>query len=92
MKNYEALLSFKKIQFKYFVNEKERDININPYGIIISDKYYLVGFNEYVNDLRLYLVDKIKDLKILDEYFERDENFQSLNTRQNLLGYIKKSP
>jgi len=71
----ESLLSFKKVQFKYVVNDEEKLITLNPYGIIIADKYYLVGFNEYVKDLRLYLVDKIKDLIILDEYFERDEDF-----------------
>jgi len=70
-----ALLAFKKVQFIYEVNGEEKEITLNPYGIIISDKYYLVGFNEYINDLRLYLVAKIKDLQVLDEYFERDENF-----------------
>lgn len=70
-----AMLSFKKISFDYLTDNGNRTITLNPYGLIVSDKYYLVGFNEYVNDLRLYKVYKIKNLKILDEYFDKDENF-----------------
>ena len=70
-----AILAFKKVQFDYSTTKGNRRITLNPYGVIISDKYYLVGFNEYVNDLRLYKVDKISNLDILDEYFEKDENF-----------------
>ena len=70
-----ALLSFKKIKFSYPINDKTKEIILNPYGVIISDKYYLVGFNEYVSDLRLYKVDKIEQLEILEEYFDKDEKF-----------------
>ena len=70
-----ALLSFKKIKFSYPINDKTKEITLNPYGVIISDKYYLVGFNEYVSDLRLYKVDKIEQLEILEEYFDKDEKF-----------------
>lgn len=70
-----SMLAFKKVQFDYPTNKGNRRITLNPYGVIISDKYYLVGFNEYVNDLRLYKVDKISNLEVLDEYFEKDEEF-----------------
>ncbi len=70
-----AMLSFKKIKFDYLTDKGNRTITLNPYGVIISDKYYLVGYNEYVNDLRLYKVDKIKNLEITEEYFDKDEKF-----------------
>lgn len=70
-----SMLAFKKIKFEYKVNDEEKTITLDPYGIIISDKHYLVGFNEYVNDLRLYRIDKIHELEVLEEYFEKDENF-----------------
>ena len=79
-----AMLSFKKIQFEYEINENNKTITLNPYGIIIADKYYLVGYNEYVQDLRLYKIDKISNLAMLDEYFEKDEKF-------SLSEYCKKS-
>lgn len=70
-----SMLAFKKIKFEYVVNEENKKITLDPYGLIISDKHYLVGYNDYVNDLRLYRVDKIKELEVLEEYFEKDENF-----------------
>ena len=53
---HNAMLAFKKIKFLYPIKENLKEIALNPYGIIISDKYYLVGFNEYVKDLRLYKI------------------------------------
>lgn len=79
-----AMLSFKKIQFDYNIRNDIKTINLDPYGIIISDKYYLVGFCEFVNSLRLYKIDRIMNLKLLDEYFEKDEKF-------NLQEYCNKS-
>lgn len=71
----QAMLSFKKVEFDYNTDKGLRHIALNPYGIIISDKYYLVGFNEYVDDLRLYKVDKLQNLIVKDDYFEKDEKF-----------------
>ena len=71
----QAMLSFKKVEFDYNTDKGLRHIALNPYGIIISDKYYLVGFNGYVNDLRLYKVDKLQNLIVTDDYFEKDEKF-----------------
>lgn len=87
-----ALLAFKKIKFDYPVNDEIKEITLNPYGIIISDKYYLVGFNDYVNDLRLYKTDKISNLEILDEYFERDENFSLSKYSEKSFGIYQEQP
>ena len=81
----DALKSFKCISFNYETNKGESaEIKIQPYGIIYGEKTYLLGYNEYKNGLRYYLLHKIKEPKILDEYFERDEKF-------SLKGYLSKS-
>ena len=87
-----AMLSFKKIQFDYETESGNRQIALNPYGIIISDKYYLVGFNEYVQGLRLFKVDKLKDLSVLDEYFEKDEKFSLAEYSNNSFGVYQEKP
>ncbi len=87
-----ALLAFKKIKFDYPINNDIQAITLNPYGIIISDKYYLVGFNDYVNNLRLYKIDKISNLEILEEYFERDENFSLQKYSENSFGIYQEEP
>ena len=87
-----ALLSFKKIKFSYPINDKTKEIILNPYGVIISDKYYLVGFNEYVSDLRLYKVDKIEQLEILEEYFDKDEKFSLADYCKNSFSIYQEEP
>lgn len=86
------MLSFKKIKFSYPINDKTKEIILNPYGVIISDKYYLVGFNEYVSDLRLYKVDKIEQLEILEEYFDKDEKFSLVEYCKNSFNVYQEDP
>ena len=87
-----SMLAFKKIQFDYPIKEELKTITLNPYGLIIADKYYLVGFNEYVNSLRQYRVDKITNLTILDEYFEKDEKFSLSEFCNNSFSVYQEEP
>ena len=87
-----SMLAFKKIQFDYPIKDETKTITLNPYGLIIADKYYLVGFNEYVNSLRQYRVDKITNLTILDEYFEKDENFSLPEFCNNSFSVYQEEP
>lgn len=88
----EAMLSFKIVQFSYEIKEQTKQITLNPYGIIMADKYYLVGYNDYVKDLRLYKINKINDLTVLDEYFEKDENFSLTEYCNNSFGIYQEKP
>ena len=83
-----SMLAFKKIKFNYL----EKEVTLNPYGIVISGKYYLVGFNEYVQGLRQYKVDKIKNLEILDEYFDTDKTFNLKDWCNNSFGIYQEEP
>lgn len=87
-----AMLSFKKVEFDYNTDKGLRHITLNPYGIIISDKYYLVGYNNYVNDLRLYKTDKIQNLVVTNEYFIKDENFSLSQYCKNSFSIYQEEP
>lgn len=87
-----SMLAFKKIQFDYPIKGEIKTITLNPYGLVIADKYYLVGYNEYVGDLRQYRVDKISNLTILDEYFEKDEKFSLTEYSNNSFGVYQEKP
>lgn len=87
-----SMLAFKKIQFNYPIKGEIKTITLNPYGLVIADKYYLVGYNEYVGDLRQYRVDKISELAILDEYFEKDEKFSLTEYSNNSFGVYQEKP
>ncbi len=87
-----SMLAFKKIQFDYPIKGEMKTITLNPYGLVIADKYYLVGYNEYVGDLRQYRVDKISELAILDEYFEKDEKFSLTEYCKNSFSIYQEDP
>lgn len=87
-----SMLAFKKIQFDYPIKGEIKTITLNPYGLVIADKYYLVGYNEYVGDLRQYRVDKISNLTILDEYFEKDEKFSLTEYCKNSFSIYQEDP
>lgn len=87
-----AMLSFKKVEFDYNTDKGLRHITLNPYGIIISDKYYLVGYNDYVNGLRLYKTDKIQNLVVTNEYFIKDENFSLSQYCKNSFSIYQEEP
>ena len=81
----EAIKSLKYLQFTYENQKKEvAELKIQPYGIIYGEKTYLLGYNESKKGFRSYNINEIKDVKILDEYFDRDEKF-------NLKQYLAKS-
>lgn len=87
-----AMIAYKKVQFDYPTDKGNRRITLDPYGLIISDKHYLVGFNEYVNDLRLYKVDKISNLEVLDEFYLKDENFSLTEYCKNSFSIYQEEP
>lgn len=87
-----SMLALKKIKFDYSIDNEIKTITLNPYGLILSDKYYLVGFNDYVQNLRLYKVAKISNLRVLDEYFEKDEKFNLQEYCNNSFGIYQEKP
>lgn len=76
-----AIIAQKKINIKGKYNE-----TICPYGIISNEYRYLAAYNEKYNKILLYGLSKIEQLEILDEYFEKDENFNLKTYAQNSFG------
>lgn len=64
----EAILSQKQIKIdnKYL---------INPYGLIYGERIYLIAYNPFADDIWIYRISKLKEIKLTDNYFEKDENF-----------------
>jgi len=87
-----SMLAFKKVSFDYYFDDTTKRITLNPYGIVIGDRYYLVGFNEYVKDLRMYRVSKILNLEILEDYFNKDEKFSLSEYCKNSFGIYQEEP
>lgn len=80
-----ALLEQKKLRFDYrTTKDYEFKATIHPYGIQYWEKNYLVGYDEYSKSIVKFTISKIKNIIKLDDYFEKDENF-------NLKEYCEKS-
>ena len=89
----DALKSFKCISFSYENQKGEvADLKIQPYGIIYGEKTYLLGYNEAKKGLRYYLLHKIKEPKILNEYFDKDEQFSLKNYLSHSFGVYQEEP
>ena len=69
----DAILCQKQIFIKYADSDKE--FILNPYGILHSDRVYLIAYNPYVKAIWTYRISKIKEIKLTDDYFDKDESF-----------------
>ena len=67
----DSILTQKQIRGKYY----DKDVTLNPYGIIYSDKAYLIAHNGWAKEVWTYRLSKLTDVELTDTYFEKDENF-----------------
>lgn len=89
----EAIKAMKYVTFSYENKKGEKsDLKIQPYGIIYGEKTYLLGYNEDKKGFRTYNVNEIKNLKIIDEYFDRDENFNLKQYLSRSFGVYQETP
>ena len=89
----DAIKSYKYLLFNY-ENQKGESatLKIQPYGIIYGEKTYLLGYNEEKQGLRYYHLHKIKEPKLLDEYFEKDETFDLKKYLSKSFGVYQEKP
>ena len=89
----EAIKAMKYVTFTYENKKGEKsDLKIQPYGIIYGEKTYLLGYNEAKKGFRTYHINEIKDLKIIDEYFDRDEKFSLKQYLSKSFGVFQETP
>jgi len=89
----EAIKSFKKLEIEYQSKGKEKSsCVIHPYGLLYGEKHYLVAYSEPRKDTRLYTLANIQGIKILNEYFEKDEKFVLAEYAQNSFGIYQEKP
>ena len=86
----EALLEQKKIQFNYPICKAK--IIVHPYGIQFWEKNYLVCYSEYDKQILKYQISKMKNIKKLDKYFEKDEKFDLRKYSEKSFGIFNSEP
>ena len=71
-----AMLAQKYLTFRYKNQKGEDKIRkIAPYGVIYSEYTYLVGKGVHDKFPKHFHLHKMKEVKISDEYFDKDESF-----------------
>lgn len=89
----DALKAFKYLSFTYENNKGEcADVKVQPYGIVYGEKTYLLAYNEERKGFRYYFLHKIKTPKVLEEYFDKDENFDLKKYLSNSFGIYQEEP
>jgi len=89
----EAIKSFKKIEIEYQPKDKDKyTCTVHPYGVLYGEKHYLVAYSEPRKDIRLFTLSSIQSIKILNEYFEKDEKFSLADYAQNSFGIYQEKP
>jgi predicted DNA-binding transcriptional regulator YafY len=89
----EAVKSFKKLEIEYQPKDKEKyTCIVHPYGVLYGEKHYLVAYSEPRKDIRLFTLSSIQNIKILNEYFEKDEKFALSDYAKNSFGIYQEKP
>lgn len=89
-----AIKALRKIEIEYYSKSqnKTKKYTLHPYGILYSGKHYLVAFNEKKQEMNLYILAHIKNLQILDDYYDRDEEFSLAEYTSNSFGIYQEEP
>lgn len=89
-----AIKAFRKISIDYFSKSqnKLKSYILHPYGILYSGKNYLVAKDEAKQEIHLYILSNIKNLKITEQYFDRDEDFDIAQYSANSFGIFQEEP
>ena len=66
-----SILCQKPIRINYY----DQEYTLNPYGILYSDRAYLIAYNIKANAIWTFRVSKIKEITLTDNYFEKEDNF-----------------
>ncbi len=81
----EAILCQKQIKFRYYNEEKI----VNPYGLLIDEKIYLIARFDNNDKNYTFRLLKIEQIQITNNYFDRDESFDIKEFSQKSFGVFQ---
>lgn len=89
----EAIMAFKSIKIVYEKSKEEtKTYKLHPYGVIYGDKHFLVAFDPLDKEKKLYDLSKIKEISLLDEYFDIEEGFDLKKYAENSFTTYQEEP
>lgn len=81
-----------KFHYKPFWNSEIPDIEINPYCVkIFKQRWYVLGYNAFKNDIRIYALDRIQNITITNTKFKLPKDFKADIYFENAFGIFVSS-
>ena len=66
------------LSYKGYSMSECRDMTIHPYSLrLFKRRWYLIGYSEYSQGVRIFMLDRAESVKVLDEIFEMPESFDA---------------
>ncbi|MEG0275392.1 MAG: YafY family protein [Coprobacillus sp.] len=70
----QAIENTYKVTFHYYNKKGQRDVTVNPYFIVFKwSHWYILGFDNEKNEMRLFKLNRLWDLNITDKLFEMED-------------------
>lgn len=89
----EAIMAFKTVQIVYEKSkDKTKTYKLHPYGVIYGEKHNLVAFDPKDKEKKLFILSKIKEISVLDEYFDVEEGFDLKKYAENSFAIYQEEP
>ncbi len=86
----EAIRNSNGISFTYAGfnrSRAEHDIRFHPYFLKrYKQRWYMIGLREKSGDIRTYALDRVKELVIIDEHFEKPADLEMKDLFGNIIG------
>jgi len=89
-----AMLACRKVQIEYAPRgpDASRSSVVHPYGFLCGNGHYLVAHSERGGDVHLYRLSSISSVALLEDDFERDEQFDLRRFAENSFGVFQEEP
>ncbi|MCQ2957821.1 MAG: WYL domain-containing protein [Candidatus Gastranaerophilales bacterium] len=89
----ECLKAYKCMEFEYTNKKGEtRNVKVQPYAIIYGENTLLLAYNEYSKGFRHYYFHMIKNPKVSEDYFDKDETFNLEEYLSRSFGVFQEEP
>lgn len=66
------------LSYKGYSMDDYKDMTVHPYSIrLFKRRWYLIGYSEYSKGMRIYMLDRAADVRMLGETFDMPKSFDA---------------
>lgn len=89
----EGIIFRKKLKANYTTAQKDTyELILHPYGFLISSSLYLIAVEDGIQNPKLYKISRFKEIELLEDYFDKDNEFDLKKYSEKSFGVYNKEP